>query len=744
LFKIGKNVMVPVGTSILVEPKAFDSSLEHLLARLEQIDLRVQSAVHRARKAHLGDPDFQGLCISEEEVDRLLRKPCGLPLWAGRELISESTSISEPVSQTTASIAERQRESLRAGVRLRLAELAQLFRLDELDLDILLVCLAPEMDLRYEKLYAYLQDDVTRKRPSVDLILNLLCTTLASKLGARSRFLVGSRIFENQLLSIFVDPSQPEPPLLRKCCKLQERIVAFLLGDDELDEPLRAFASLEKPQTSIHSLLLPAALIERLLLTQNHCRSAGIRLIFYFHASRGTGKAVIAEALSREMGAPLLSVDIKQLLENPGLGFEIGVRLTLREARLQGALVYWKGFDLLLNSERACQLDFLLHRIQHGPDLQFLGGDSRWEPADSQVSTACFLRVELPSFDYANRFALWNRVLPTELRAEDVDLAILSDRFRLTVASIQAAAATANNLALWHHPKSGRVRMDDLYTACRLHSNRNLPGLARKVESRHTLDDIVLPPDQSSQLRELLDQVAFQQVVLQDWGFERKLSSGEGLNALFSGPPGTGKTMAAGAIANALHLDLYTIDLSQVVSKYIGETEKNLDQIFRAAQGSNAILFFDEADALFGKRSEVKDAHDRFANIEISYLLQKIDEYEGIAILATNLRQNLDDAFVRRMHFVIEFPLPDEEHRRRIWETSFPNQTPIAQDVDFAVLAREIRLAGGNIKNIGLAAAYSAAANGGVISMSHLMKAARREHQKLGRNWSEGKHSVRI
>jgi SpoVK/Ycf46/Vps4 family AAA+-type ATPase len=230
----------------------------------------------------------------------------------------------------------------------------------------------------------------------------------------------------------------------------------------------------------------------------------------------------------------------------------------------------------------------------------------------------------------------------------------------------------------------------------------------------------VLPADALAQLREIVAEAAHRHIVYGNWGFDAKVAVGRGLNVLFSGPPGTGKTMAGEVMARQLRLDLYKIDLSQIVSKYIGETERNLAEVFREASASSAILFFDEADALFGKRSDVKDA------------------YDGVVILATNLRRHVDDAFLRRMHHVVEFPQPDEMRRRRIWEVTFPDQAPLADDVDFGLLAREIELAGGNIKNMALAAAFSAASDGGAIGMAHLELAARREYRKLGQAWSGG------
>jgi len=217
------------------------------------------------------------------------------------------------------------------------------------------------------------------------------------------------------------------------------------------------------------------------------------------------------------------------------------------------------------------------------------------------------------------------------------------------------------------------------------------------------------------------------------WGFGHQSPRGQGLSALFAGPSGTGKTMAAEVIANDLALDLYKIDLSGVVSKYIGETEKNLDRIFDLARDSNAILLFDEADALFGKRSETKDAHDRYANIEISYLLQKVEEYDGVVILTSNLRQNLDDAFLRRLQFCIEFPFPDERSRRLIWERTVPEQLPFAEDVDLRFLAERFRLSGGSIRNALVNAAFLAARDGEAVAMRHLLWGIRREFQKLGK-----------
>ena len=288
------------------------------------------------------------------------------------------------------------------------------------------------------------------------------------------------------------------------------------------------------------------------------------------------------------------------------------------------------------------------------------------------------------------------------------------------------------------------ITLHDLYEAARLQSNGKLSTLARKIKPCYAWDDIVLPPDRLQQLREICNCVKYRPVVFGQWGFDGKLALGKGLNVLFAGPPGTGKTMAAEIIAGELALDLYKIDLSAMVSKYIGETEKNLARIFTEAESSNSILFFDEADALFGKRSEVRDSHDRYANIEIGYLLQRMEEYEGVVILATNFRKNMDDAFVRRLQFSLEFPFPGERDRVRIWDGVWPDTTPRGDDVDLAWMARQFELTGGSIRNIALSAAFLAASNGGAVKMPHLLHATRREYQKMGKVVREGEFGLAL
>jgi SpoVK/Ycf46/Vps4 family AAA+-type ATPase len=317
--------------------------------------------------------------------------------------------------------------------------------------------------------------------------------------------------------------------------------------------------------------------------------------------------------------------------------------------------------------------------------------------------------------------------------AHDVDPEVFAAGFMFSGGQIRDAVQTARNLALKKKTNGNSISAHDVRTACLLQSNRKLATLARQIKPSYTWNDIVLPEDRFEQLKDIVNHARHKALVFDSWGFGRKLSYGKGLNVLFTGPSGTGKTMSAEIMAADLGLHLYKIDLARVVSKFIGETEKNLSKIFEEAETSNAILFFDEADALFGKRSEVHDAHDRYANIETSYLLQRMEEYEGIIILATNFRRNMDDAFVRRIQYAVEFPFPEKHDRREIWTKTWPHELPLSDDIDFDFLAGRFEMSGGNIKNICLNSAFIAAADGKTVTMNHLMKATRNEYRKMGK-----------
>ena len=377
----------------------------------------------------------------------------------------------------------------------------------------------------------------------------------------------------------------------------------------------------------------------------------------------------------------------------------------------------------------------LLAELLEFPGNVIVAGRAAWHPGG--VARARAVRViEFPLPAFSQRHALWTHFLG---RAAPGDLTPLVSQFRLASGQIRDAVATAQDCAA---QRGEPVREQDLFAAARVHSNLQLAGLARKITPRYDWRDLILPADQLDLLRELVATVRTRAVVLDEWQVGAKLVSSAGITALFAGPPGTGKTMAAEIIARELQFDLYKIDLSTIVSKYIGETEKNLERIFREAETSNAILFFDEADALFGKRSEVRDAHDRYANIEISYLLQRMEAYTGVTILATNLRANLDEAFTRRLQFAVDFPFPDEAERLRIWRALFPPAVPCDANLDLGLLAQRFKLAGGSIRNIIVSAAYLAAADGRQVTMRHLLHGTRRELQKMGRLLSDQDWSV--
>jgi len=783
---------------------AYTNGWEHLTDELERLDILIRLHASKQQNQQTENPfnHLKGLVLSEEEIIKILadigtptpevqaaeiptpEAPAPVPPTPemptpempapeqGRPKASApghpkasapgSPNIGSPADQALITaldklesrIRDRREASLREGIYLPLLHLAQLFQLTPCEELCLLICLAPELDRRYEKLYAYLQDDVTCRKPGVDLVLNLICRTKEEKVAARSIFDPQAPLLRYRLLHLTDGSSEGSIPLLSRSLKLDDRIVNFLLMLRGLDARLLPIARIIYPQLGWEQVEVSEearSRIQRFVRFYfKETKAQMPKIVFYFYGPYGVGKRPMAEAACREIGLPLIMADLRQMFGGP-CPFEEAVWLLGREAVLQPAALCLENVDYLFcdADQHQSQAASLLEMIRTFPMLTFFLGSQAWNPQGTwnpqePLNGQIFIDLEFPIPDDRARDQLWrdhlkqyNQGNQDTQAISEKDSGILASTFRFTPGQIHDALSAAQNLACWHTPGSGQITMTEIYTACRAWSSPKLNTLACRIAPHSTWSDIVLPADQVRQLREICGQAKYRCLVYGEWGFGRKLSLGKGLNALFSGPPGTGKTMSAEVIASELGLELYKIDLSQVVSKYIGETEKNLHQIFREAQAGSAILFFDEADALFGKRSEVNDAHDRYANIEISYLLQKMEEFEGISILATNLRSNMDEALVRRLQVIVEFPFPDERQRGLIWKGIFPRDAPLAHDIDYDFLTMRLRLAGGNIKNIALHAAFLAAGKSSSIGMRQIMQAARREYQKMGKPFLE-------
>ena len=677
-------------------------SLQHLQVSLERIDELIRLAVKRAQAAgHDPTDSLRGLIVSDDQVaDDLQRTPL-----AGLWLDDQHTAAILPPTWEDSD--------------LPFLHLVSMFNLTVLDSYILLLCLAPEFDRRYERLYAYLQDNVSLRRPTVNLMMNLLGNDVSQRYSVWERLQPDKPLRNHRLVECLPDPAHVNPVFLAYHLKVDHRVVSYLLGDDQPDERLEYAVTVE----SAHM----AALIPEELMAPIRAAMAEAPMV-YLHGKKEMGQCELAAVVCAEFGLPLVRVDLERLRAQ-ATPFSLTWRLALREAYLRDTAVLFDGWEHILDDERQPPAELWSALLAYERPV-FISGEEAWEPLDIDRDRR-LLRVTFTIPGFSERQRAWVQFAHNggaNVAVEDLEE--LSSKFRFTRRQIARAVQTASDIA---HSRGDSASAADLYSGAQAHASLKLGHLAKRIVPRFTWDDLILPPDQLAQLHEITARASFGHVVQDEWGFGDKIGHTQGVSALFSGESGTGKTLAAEVIASDLGLVLYKIDLSAVVSKYIGETEKNLSVIFSEAQSSNAILFFDEADALFGKRSEVKDARDRYANIEIAYLLQQIETYDGIAIMATNLRQNLDEAFTRRLDFLVDFPFPDAQYRERIWVAHFPAEAPLASEVNLGQIAIQYHLAGGNIRNVAVAAAYLAAADGGMISLPHIRNAIRREHQKMGR-----------
>jgi hypothetical protein len=659
----------------------------HLFARLELLGSRVAAAVLRRRALDDGgDAQFRGLYVSNGDVERLLLRSVG-------------TGTDAPRDDDAAEAVEREADRLEdEGYAFPLRNLQRDLDLDDADVEILLAVLAPDLEPRFGPLYAYLQDDVNLRRAGGALALELALGPEAT-LTERWRLGPAGPLSRRHLLSVAHDA---DVPYLTRPLTVHGRVAAHLLGDTA-----------------------PAPAVRRLLVSPAHLpvdpRHEVARVLasppdlVYVRDEAGTGLAAAAAGL-RLHASDAVVVDLRGITDEDD-ATEVAAAVALEAALVAGAVVAGPA-------DYASVTGSIVEALSEEPVTLVVVGRRPW---DARWARRAPVVVNAPVLSRADRALLWDRELGTHAAA--VDAPGVTAHLRLTPDHIaEAARAAVVHAAL----EDRGVMASDLLEAVRLQCSSGLERLARRVDPVATWDDLVVTERVSLALRDLGERMRHREQVTNEWGMGRSSSKGKGVVALLTGPSGTGKTLAAEVLARDLGLTLYVVDLSAVVDKYVGETEKNLDRIFDEADHVDALVLFDEADALFGKRSRIDDARDRYANVEVAYLLQRMEAFDGFALLTTNLRGNLDDAFARRLDAIVELALPDEDARMRVWQMNLPPRLPLSDDVDLPFLAR-FTVSGGNIRNACVAAAFGAAAGARCVGMADLVQGVAQEYAKLGR-----------
>jgi hypothetical protein len=592
-----------------------------------------------------------------------------------------------------------------------LDSLTAIFNLTPFERNVLLMCAGIELDASFAALLASLNNGPARPNPTFSLALAALPDAH------------WSAILPNAALRYWrlVEPRSSER-LTTSPLFISERVLHFLTGFSHLDEQLTDIlvpVSAEEDLVASHMRLA-----EQVAATLAQPRARAKLPVIQLCGNEEAGKAAIAADACGRLGLDLYRLSAFDI---PASSREVAdlIRLWEREVVLSGRALFLDCSEIdPADTSRLHQVANCCQRTQSPIII-------------SSVNQRLVLHPPMIAFKVnkptaKEQMALWMNAFGSESEKLKRKFKLLTAQFDMETDTIRSTISNVRGGQLdktLEHPDGSDGLSAKLWDACRAHTRPRLDDLAQRLIPVSSWDDIVLPPQQKRLLGQIAIQVRGRMQVYQEWGCAAKNSRGLGISALFTGESGTGKTMASEVLANELRLDLYRIDLSQVVNKYIGETEKNLKRIFDAAEEGGAILLFDEADALFGKRSEVKDSHDRYANIEVSYLLQRMETYRGLAILTTNMKSALDKAFLRRIRFVVQFPFPDAAHRAAIWRSIFPKETP-THDLDVEKLSR-LNVAGGNICNIALNAAFLAAEEGAPVRMRHLSHAAQAEYRKI-------------
>jgi len=593
-----------------------------------------------------------------------------------------------------------------------LLKLAQRLEISPFEQQTLLLCAATELDERVAPLCARAQGESSRPYATYALALSLFAEPRWDALSPERPLRYWQLLEVNQ---------PPDRALTASPLRADERIVSYLQGFNYLDDRLRPFVT--RAEVALATYALPPSQQEKVDAAVAFLRATSpdrpLPLVQLVGIDE-EGKQLVSQHVATELGLQLYRLPAR-ILPVKSTDLDFFQRLWQRECRLMPLALFLDAHEVDFETHEETTADRALQFLDRADGVFILSTRDVWDKLSRET-----LSLDIAKPETAEQAAAWRRLLTID---DERFIGQLAAQYNLGIPAIhQIAELTLGNSATSREPEDVRAR---LWGACQVHTRPRLDVLAQRITPKATWTDIILPEQELALLRQVADQVQHRAVVYDHWGFRQRFSRGLGMTVLFSGESGTGKTMAAEILANHLELNLYRIDLSGVVSKYIGETEKNLRKLFDAAEDGGAILLFDEGDALFGKRSTVKDSHDRYANIEVSYLLQRVESFHGLAILTTNLREGFDEAFVRRLRFVVEFPFPNASQREAIWRRIFPAGTPLSE-LDYERLG-QFKMTGGSIYNVALNAAFTAAGADEPVSMPHILNSARVEFTKWGR-----------
>jgi hypothetical protein len=672
-----------------------------LARRLRRTDLLLLRAVRRqrARPAMRAKGQFWGSVITDDEVDALLRAHGEIDYPVGSDGLDDAIAASAAYRDAPGG---------------RFTKFRKAFTLDGDDVDLMLLSLAPEISAGYGKIFAYLNDNLNQAYLTVDLATRILRQERRQRLALQSRLLPGSRLIRNRILLLNPPDGMdthtsrrvhPAPRVLRWL--LQGVQVAYSDGAKVVETQFQAFVSgqakvrLETLQGSLDTPITVAVV----------------------GGTGGTREGVAIE-VARHAERPLVRVDMERAKAYMKEPYDL-----VRDLQIDGAIPYIVNIpDTDDEPQLRLQMMSVGTALATLPYPICIGGNDRRALAGMLGQDRPNVTVPVGRSNLGERIDAWAEAL--EKRGWDVGKAEeVAERF-YSVGGTTIPRALDRAEA----ESGGEEPVDEvIWSACRELSRPEFSGLAQRCVPKYSWEDLILPPKVIAQLKHLENYLAQQETVMFRWGGQKVRPRGYGIKALFTGAPGTGKTMCAEVIAGSLGLDLFKVDLSSVISRWVGETEKNLKEIFDAAEGGSSVILFDEGDALFGSRGDTKSAQDKFANQEVSFLLQRLEVFEGCAIITTNLAENIDEAFLRRFGAVVEFPLPTKEERYQLWNRMIPPGAPRQDDLDLHYLAEQFHLAGGAILNSAINACIVAATAGEDVGMEHVIFAVARELHKMGK-----------